>query len=80
MWRKASGEVERERKYESVAERVEKAINSRKPGCQSYHPDDIHENPDRRAAMLPFRAPELFGIMGGNTCVGRLVGVRRKWE
>ena len=30
--------------------------------------------------MLPFRGPELFGIMGGNTCVGRLLGVRRKSE
>ena len=30
--------------------------------------------------MLPFRAPELFGIMDGNTCVGRLLGVRRKSE
>ena len=30
--------------------------------------------------MLPFRGPELFGIMGSNTCVGRLLGVRRKWE
>ena len=30
--------------------------------------------------MLLFRGPELFGIMGGNTCVGRLLGVRRKWE
>jgi hypothetical protein len=30
--------------------------------------------------MLPFRGPELFGIMDGNTCVGRPLGVRRKWE
>jgi hypothetical protein len=30
--------------------------------------------------MLPFRGPELFGIMDATTCVGRHLGVRRKWE
>jgi hypothetical protein len=30
--------------------------------------------------MLPFRSPKLFGIMDGNTCVGRHIGVRRMWE
>src|SRR5215469_13907407 len=57
-----------------------KAINSRKPRCRSKQPDDIHENPDRQRQCFPFAVPNFSVLWTATTCVGRLLGVRRKWE